>query len=389
MVAAIRRVGDCARGWLTAPEARIAGRMGLFRVIYAVFYLWHLSWVDGATLGLLPDAVWQPVYLLRAVPLRPPSALPGMLESCLVAALVVLLAGLWVRPVTLTVLVLGTLLEAFHQSFGKVEHASVFLVFYLPLFMLGSEWGRTWSLDALLARRAGRATTSPSDDSWRLALPMRGVLLMLVLLFFSAVLAKDVFGDWLTAPHLVTNLLLGKNIEAVREGLRPCALSPFVVASPLMSVSFRVGLFLFEGLFVLVLLGGQVRAAYLAAALIFHALNALLLIVTFTPILIVYALFVDWQKAVARVLPRMRWLGDFLEAVPSGVLTAGVLGLAALAGWWWNLTPTLRTILQLGGWLDSRTIWLPVLPLALVWWLRASLALLDAGRRSATGGAGR
>ncbi|PYK04891.1 MAG: hypothetical protein DME66_08415, partial [Verrucomicrobia bacterium] len=139
----------------------------------------------------------------------------------------------------------------------------------------------------------------------------------------------------------------------------------------------------------LVLLGGQVRAAYLAAALIFHALNALLLIVTFTPILIVYALFVDWQKAVARVVPRMRWLGDFLEAVPAGVLTAGVLGLAALAGWWWNLTPTLRTTLQLGGWLDSRTIWLPVLPLALVWWLRASLALLDAGRRSATGGAGR
>ena len=389
MVAAIRRVGDCARGWLTAPEARIAGRMGLFRVIYAVFYLWHLSWVDGATLGLLPDAVWRPVYLLRVVPLRPPSALPGILESCLVAALVVLLAGLWVRPVTLAVLVLGMLVEAFHQSFGKVEHASVFLVFYLPLFMLGSEWGRTWSLDALLARRAGRAITSPSDDSWRLALPMRGVLLMLVLLFFSAVLAKDVFGDWLTTPHLVTNLLLGKNIEAVREGLRPCALSPFVVASPLMSVSFRVGLFLFEGLFVLVLLGGQVRAAYLAATLIFHAFNALLLIVTFTPILIVYALFVDWQKAVAKVVPHMRWLGRFLEAVPSVLLTTGVLAIGVLAGWSWNLTPTLRTTLQLGGWLDWRTIWLPVLPLALVWWLRASLALLDTGRRSATGGAGR
>ena len=36
----------------------------------------------------------------------------------------------------------------------------------------------------------------------------------------------------------------------------------------------------------------------------------------------------------------------------------------------------LRTTLQLGGWLDWRTIWLPVLPLAVVWWLRASLGLL-------------
>ena len=163
MVAVIRRVVQGARGWLTAPEPRIAGRMGLFRMIYAVFYLWHLSWVDGATLGLLPDAVWQPVYLLRVVPLRPPSALPGMLESCLVAALLLLLAGLWVRPVTLAVLLFGTLLEAFHNSFGKVEHGSVFLVFYLPLFMLGSGWGDTWSLDALLARRAGLFCPAVSD----------------------------------------------------------------------------------------------------------------------------------------------------------------------------------------------------------------------------------
>ena len=131
---------------------------------------------------------------------------------------------------------------------------------------------------------------------------------------------------------MVTNLLSDKNIEAVLAGLRPCPLWPFVVASPLMSASFRVGLLLFEGLFVLVLLGGQVRAAYLAAALIFHALCALLLVVTFTPILIVYALFVDWQKVVARVAPHMRWLVDFLEAVPSRVLTAGVFALAALAG---------------------------------------------------------
>ena len=116
MVAVIRRVVQGAREWLTAPEPRIAGRMGLFRMIYAVFYLWHLSWVDGATLGLLPDAVWQPVYLLQVVPLRPPSELPGMLESCLVAALLLLLAGLWVRPVTLAVLLFGTLLEAFQTA---------------------------------------------------------------------------------------------------------------------------------------------------------------------------------------------------------------------------------------------------------------------------------
>ncbi len=294
-MALVRELRRWLRRWLTTPEARIAGRMGLFRVIYAAFYIWHLSWVDGAALGLLPDAVWQPVDVLRVVPLRPPSAVPGVIESCLVAALVLLLAGLCVRPVTLVVLVLGMLLEAFHQSFGKVEHASVFLVFYIPLFMLGSQWGGTWSLDALLARRAGRATTSPTDDSWRHALPMRVALLVLVLLFLSAALAKVALGRWLTAPDLVTELLLGKNVEAAREGLPAHAILPFVATHPLLSQSFRYGVLLFEALFVLVLLDGRLRAAYLAAALVFHALNALLLVVTFTPILIVYALFVDWQ----------------------------------------------------------------------------------------------
>lgn len=377
------------RRWLTAPEARIAGNMGLFRILYAAFYLWHLSWVDGAALGLLPGDAWQPVELLRLVPLRPPSAVPGVIESCLVAALVLLLAGLCVRPVTLAVLVLGTLLEAFHQSFGKVEHGSVFLVFYIPLFLLGSRWGGTWSLDAVLARRAGRATTHPSDDSWRHALPMRGVLLLLVLLFLSAAFAKGVRGTWLTAPGLVPDLLLGKNVEVAREGLPSSGILPFVAARPMLSRAFGYGLLLFEGLFGLVLLGGRVRAAYLGAVLFFHALSALLLAVTFTPILIVYGLFVDWQKGVERLAPRTRWIPRLLGRAPSWLLVVGVLALAASAACRWDASPALRRAIQLGGRLDWRTIWYPVLPLALASWLRASLSIVGLGLRALRTGASR
>lgn len=386
-MAGVRGLERCLQRWLTAPEVRIAGRMGLFRVIYAAFYLWHLSWVDGAAFGLLPEAVWQPVGVLRLVPLHPPSAAPGMIESCLVAALVLLLAGLWVRPVTLVVLVLGTLLETIHQSVGKVEHASIFLVFYIPLFMQGSCWGGTWSLDALLARRAGRVAMPPSDDSWRHALPMRGVLLILVLLFLSATFAKLVLGVWLTAPDVVTDLLLGKHVEAARQGLPPHAILPFVAAHPLLSESLRCGMLLFEGLFPLVLLGGRVRAAYLAAALVFHALNALLLVVTFTPILIVYGLFIDWQAGIERFAVQTRWITRLVEHVPSWLLIDGVLALATLAAWSWDATPTLRTAIQLGGRLDWRTIWYPVLPLALAWGLRASLAVANVGLRAARAGA--
>ena len=372
----VQELRRAARRWLTAPEPRAAGRMGIFRVLYAAFYLWHLSWVDGAALGLLPYEVWQPVDLVRLVPLRLPSAVPGVVESCLVAALVLLLVGLRVRVVTPAVLLLGTFLEAFHQSFGKVEHGTVFLAFYIPLFMLGARWGDTWSLDAWLARRAEPSTTSPSDDSWRHALPLRANLVVLALLFSSAAFAKGVVGDWLTAPDLVTNLLLGKNVEAVREGLPPNPIAPFVVTHPVASASFRYGVLLFEAAFPLVLLGGGVRATYLAAALIFHALSALLLIATFTPILIVYALFVDWQGWVDRSAPSSRWIAGRLERTPASVPVVGTLALAVLAAWSWNATPALRAAVNLGGHLDWRTIWYPVSLLAGAWWLRTAVAIV-------------
>ena len=263
-------------------------------------------------------------------------------------------------------------------------------MFYIPLFMLISDWGGTWSLDALLARRAGRATTHPSDDSWRHALPMRGVLLMLVLMFASAAVAKGVLGTWLTAPDLVADLLLGKNVEAVREGLPPHAILPVVAANPLLSHAFRYGVLLFECLFVLALFGGRLRAVVLSAALVFHALNALLLVVTFTPILIVYAMFVDWQAGIERLgapHPMDRAPGPACPLLAAGRRSRRV---ATLAAWSWDLTPTLRGAIQLGGRLDWRTIWYPVLPLALAWWLRASLAMLSVGiRRAWAGRAGR
>ena len=134
----VRDLQRCLRRWLTTPEPRIAGRMGLFRVdLRRLLYL--APQLGGRRSPRSPPgrclAARRPASG-RAV--APPSVVPGVIESCLVAALVLLLAGLCVGPVTLVVLVLGMLLEAFHQSFGKVEHASVFLVFYIPLFMLGS-----------------------------------------------------------------------------------------------------------------------------------------------------------------------------------------------------------------------------------------------------------
>jgi hypothetical protein len=72
-MALIRGLRRWLRSWLTTPEPCIAGRMGLFRVIYAAFYIWHLSWLDGVALGLLPAAVWQPVDCYGSCPYALPA----------------------------------------------------------------------------------------------------------------------------------------------------------------------------------------------------------------------------------------------------------------------------------------------------------------------------
>ncbi|MDX1944976.1 MAG: hypothetical protein SFU86_06185, partial [Pirellulaceae bacterium] len=99
--------------WWTTAEPNAAGRMGLFRVLYAAFFLWHLSWRIGSDLAGLPAVDHHRVRLVNWLPKQdtPPIAFES-LESALAAALVVLLVGYRVRWATAAVLVLGCLNEA-------------------------------------------------------------------------------------------------------------------------------------------------------------------------------------------------------------------------------------------------------------------------------------
>jgi hypothetical protein len=376
IIARLRVVHAWLERWLASPEPRAAGRLGLFRILYSLFYLWHLSWIHAADLGRLPPASWHPVGVLRLFGVEAPSMAPAVLEPLLVGLLVLLMVGLWVRGMTAAVLVSGLLLETFHGSYGKVEHSTVFPVFYIPLFMTASTWGESWSLDALLQRRTDGTVARTDDGDWRNAWPIRATLFMLVALFASATVAKCVFGGWVVGANTVPNLLLDKNVEAVLNGVPINPLAPLVATTPPLSQACRWGLLLFEALFMVVLLGGPVRDAYLALALVFHALNGLLLVVTFTPILITYALFVDLHGMARRLEPLLAWPARVLDRTPSALLVWSAIGLALLVAASWNATPVPRTLLQLDGVLDWRTIWYPVLPVAVVWCRRECAALV-------------
>lgn len=358
------------RRWFTAPEPNAAGRMGLFRILYALFYLWHLSPAFIGNLHGLPPSFYNRVLLTSVLP---PAKMPlwalELAEGALIAALVLLLFGLGTRVATLTVLVLGSLYEAWLTALDA-EHSTVLLAFYIPLFMLiAGNWGDCYSIDALLRRRRGLPAVDPDGDSWRYFLPARAVLIVMGVLFLSSAVFKLALGGtWLHRPDLLANIMLDKNVKAAVRELPVNPLAPLIAQRAWLHVPLQGFLLAFEAGFILALLGRRIRNLILSTALFFHAINALWLVVTFTPILIAYGLFVDWQKLRQRLLPGSSVLR---VRVPSGAVVILALVSAIATGLLWNTGMGLRSAINFGGQLDWRTIWYFVLPLAIIWWARS------------------
>ena len=314
-----RRLNAPIDGWFTAPETHAAGRIGLYRIIFSAFYLWHLSSHFAANLSGLPDDQRSQVLLVGWIERSCLSPLIfQLLESSLVAALVILMIGYRVPLATAAVLILGCLYESFFVSFSG-ERATTLLMFYIPLFaLLAGRWGATYSLDAFIQRRTGGAATEPEDSSWCYFVPARAVLVVLAALFFSSGVLKVAFGaNWLTIPGRFANIMLEANIKSAIGELPLNPLAPALAQMPTFVDIARYLIVLFESMFFLALFSRKLRNFFLSLALIFHSANALWFVVTFTPILIVYGLFVDWQALRERLWPGRVTLLDSIALAPT------------------------------------------------------------------------
>lgn len=355
-----------------SPEANAAGRLGIFRIIYALFYLWYLSANRISYLSSLPaDAFRQTILLSYFLPKPLPALIASGLEFCLVAALIMLLCGSYTQLSTLAVMVSGCLLEACYSSVDH-ELGMVFLVFYIPLFMLVAKgWGDTYSVDQERQRqRNGRV--DPSSAGAKYSLPINALFLMLSILFLSSFIFK-VLGSWLDYPKLISNLVLERNIRAAIYQLPLNGLAPFISTTPVAYHSLRIMTLAFEGSFIVATFCKRLRHVYCPLALIFHAFNAIWLNVTFTPILILYGLFVDWRSMYRGLLrrPVQAHSAPFqFRKVSLKALIYAPIGCAICFSVLWNTQIVLlRPWFNLGGLINWHTIWYPVLPLSTVWLL--------------------
>lgn len=366
------------------PSLADVRQLGLYRIVFALGYLWWLALDDGRVLANVPLRDTQPtIALLQLLPLSPAEMWFQYLDAALIFALLLLALGSRVMVVTVVILVLGVLREAYATT-PVVQNGNIVHVAFIPLLaLLTGAWGAAFSVDR--ARKTAVHTSPHEQQSLanRSALMRRSLLILVSSLFvFSAVWKVTGGGVWLSNPDLLSTLMIDRSALSTATGGWANPLVPWLVDYPWIGTWMQRGVLLFEGTFWLVLLGRYWRRFFLALALVFHSVNELWLMIDFSPILLFYALFVPWetllrtcrawwQRLRARTRAAnltsathaMRRLRD-IDSRHHRILHASAWVIATTIAVFWHAGA--RALFTLGGVLTEHRMWMLVTTLAVL-----------------------
>jgi len=295
--------------WFSAPEQNAAGRMGLYRILFCIWYIWLLTEIDFNAFAMRPSVATDPVGMISLLNdlslLNETGFSLYWVSLILIASLITLMFGLLTRVSTALVLICGALLFAWDSSFGKVIDKYVLLGSIIPFWMLFSRWGETYSMDAWIRRAVGLPVTKPDNASWLYIWPMRAVLVSISIFYFSAGYMK-ITGTWLHNPYVVMDKLMGNLIESWVVGGASRwdeILYSMLVHAPFILIIGQYISLAFECLFPVALINRDSRILMCSMAALFHTLTILLLGIGFAPMIIALAIIVDWQKIYERIWP--------------------------------------------------------------------------------------
>jgi hypothetical protein len=325
--------------------------------MYSLYFLMHLSYTDMTEVNGIPH--WFPPPFFDWLP--QPGLFLFVIEPLMVCLLILLLVGLYTRPVTGLLIIVAGYWALLHHAYGGNEQLLTLMTFYVPVFGFFSQWGALYSVDA--ARRD--TAPQPENSSPVYVWPAKGMLIIISLLFFTAGLYKVLRpGGWLDDPFFLQRFLQIKAVGSyLSNGSDISPLALFMSQHPLLTIPAQYGVLFFELSFPLVLFSGFVYNIYLRALPIFHLLNALLLGIPFLLVLPAYALLVDWQHVADELsLPVRRF--QMIPVAP-GIVLAGT----ALIALTWNVLPAARFIFGFGGLFDNnQTLWIALTIFVVPWY---------------------
>lgn len=322
--------------WVASYRVPVLG-LALVRIFYAatalLLALPNFTWISQAPSGLFDPPLMSIPALWGGFPGY------GFLQllSVLVCVLYILLLfgyrTRWTSLCLSAALILGF---SFVYSFGKIDHNILVVVF--PAVMAFSGWGRALSVDAHEMSRPSmqRATRGEGAVAYGVGWPVALMALLIGFGYFSAGVGKLAWLDFDPTTHGARSWLIkGYFVDGRQAFAAPLFVaidSPyFWEAMDLLALTFEIG-FLFSVLHV------RLFKTFVAAAVLFHITNYMMLNISFAAMIRIYPLFLPWWAIVhgvgadvwrrwRRWRPQARWMGLGLAVyVPLYVLAQFVVG---------------------------------------------------------------
>lgn len=255
--------------------------LGVSRAVLAGILLYLNGTTRFLHVGTVAPELWVPVPLLTVLGVPQPGVETlrwmGVATAALLAAVML---GLGTRVALVAVLVLELLQEGFINSFGKVTHATLPLLYALAFFTL-APCNRAFALDAVWRRAPFAERTSPFAR-W----PIDLLYVELAGYYALAGVAKlrdggVAWGDGYTLQYHLLDFgtPLG---QRVAQDLGLCA--------ALSGATLLFELFFWTGIV------RRLRPFWLVAGALFHLGTTVMLNISFWPVVATYLLFVPWSR---------------------------------------------------------------------------------------------
>ena len=260
----------------------------IFRVMFGLFTI-LLFWRRYAWLGAVPDAFFKPPIFSLAALFNsfPPAAFCQFIDIAVGICTLTLTLGCLTRISTVLLLLLLLIGNSFYFSLGFINHEILYLC--VLLVMCFQDWGRMFSVDALLQGRTATAeTTRPMTSLWLL-------IILIAFGFFTSGYGKAF--SWIDFD-LTTSGFLAWFYDGYFTLGRNQLLAPLVlkIHAPLLWELLDISAVVFELGFLVAMWTRRSWYAWLTIACFFHLANCLLLNISFTANAVAYMAFVPWSQ---------------------------------------------------------------------------------------------
>ena len=257
--------------------------LSIYRIVFSLYVLTFVSF-NFSWIGYIPDIFFYPPYFSIANLFSgfPNPVFFKFIHFILVILFICLLFGYKTRTVSILASLLWIIAVSFNYSFGKIDH--FILVFITPFLLSFSAWGNYYSIDSY-------SRIKTKKRSYGLSI----LALCICFGFFTAGLPK-LFGwidfdletsgvrSWLNTTYYINNkqeYLSGYFIDLNNSLFWEIIDYTAVI----FEVSFLAACFTTRRIF----------RSYLCLAVIFHFINLLMLNISFSSFIIIYAAFFDWH----------------------------------------------------------------------------------------------